>query len=72
MSTVESSPSDRRVLRPRRRGRPITVYLDDTLSQRLSEAARLRHIDKSELVRIALDRLLTQLETGQLQLPLGI
>ncbi len=56
----------------KRRGVPLTVYLSDELSQALSAAAEGRRVGKSTIVRIAVERLLQQLDNGQLKLPLGI
>jgi predicted DNA-binding protein len=64
----------RSVPRPKtnRSGVPITVYLDDTLNKRLNATSKERHVGKSSIIRLAVERLLTQLESGQLDLPLGI
>jgi predicted DNA-binding protein len=56
----------------KRNGKPYTVYLSDDLSRALSEASEKRKVDKSAIVRVAIERLLNDLENGQLQLPLGI
>lgn len=56
----------------KRRGVPLTVYLSEELSQALSAAAEGRRVGKSTIVRIAVERLLEQLDNGQLKLPLGI
>ena len=56
----------------RRTGKPYTVYLSEDLSRALAEASEKRRVDKSAIVRVAIERLLTDLENGQLQLPLGI
>jgi predicted DNA-binding protein len=62
----------RTVTTVKRNGKPYTVYLSDDLSRALSEASEKRKVDKSAIVRIAIERLLNDLENGQLQLPLGI
>jgi len=64
----------RSALRPKtnRSGVPITVYLDKTLNNRLNATSKERHVGKSSIIRLAVERLLTQLESGQLELPLGI
>jgi len=61
-------------LRPKinRSGVPITVYLDKSLNNRLNATSKERHVGKSSIIRLAVERLLTQLESGQLELPLGI
>jgi len=55
-----------------RSGVPITVYLDKSLNNRLNATAKERHVGKSSIIRLAVERFLTQLESGQLELPLGI
>jgi hypothetical protein len=55
-----------------RSGVPITVYLDKTLNNRLNATSKERHVGKSSIIRLAVERILTQLESGQLELPLGI
>jgi predicted DNA-binding protein len=55
-----------------RSGVPITVYLDNSLNSRLNATSKERHVGKSSIIRLAVERLLTQLESGQLELPLGI
>ena len=56
----------------KRRGKPLTVYLNDDLSLALSATCKKRKVHKSDIVRVAVERLLNQLEAGQLELPLGI
>ena len=56
----------------RRRGVPVTVYFSEELSQSLSAAAEERRVGKSTIIRMAVERLLRQLESGQLNLPLGL
>lgn len=55
-----------------RSGVPITVYLDEALNDRLNATSKERHVGKSSIIRLAVERLLTQLDNGQLELPLGI
>ena len=55
-----------------RRGKPLTVYLADDLSHALAAASKKRMVHKSAIVRLAVERLLNDLEAGQLELPLGI
>jgi hypothetical protein len=61
-----------RTAKTKRSGKPLTVYLNDDLSQALSSACEKRKVPKSDLVRVAVERLLNDLEAGQLELPLGI
>ena len=56
----------------KRRGKPLTVYLNDDLSLALATTCEKRKVHKSVIVRVAVERLLNQLEAGQLELPLGI
>jgi hypothetical protein len=57
---------------PRRNGKPFTVYLSNELSIALNNASAERRVDKSEIVRLAVQRLLNDLASGQLELPLGL
>jgi predicted DNA-binding protein len=61
-----------RIRKVRRRGVPLTVYLSVELSKALATVSSRRKVDKSTLVRTAIERLLADLESGQLDLPLGI
>ncbi|PYU31845.1 MAG: hypothetical protein DMG28_14060 [Acidobacteria bacterium] len=45
-----------------RRGSPFTLYLRPGQAERLNLFSRKRHVAKSELVRVAIDRLLAHLE----------
>ena len=56
----------------KRNGKPLTVYLNDDLSQALTTTCEKRKVHKSDIVRVAVERLLNDLEAGQLELPLGI
>ena len=70
------STGKRRVVRAettvKRTGKPITVYLNDDLSHALTTTCEKRKVHKSDIVRVAVERLLNDLEGGQLELPLGI
>lgn len=55
-----------------RSGVPVTVYIDPDLNKRLNTTSKERHVGKSSIIRLAVERLLTQLESGQLDLPLGL
>ncbi len=55
-----------------RSGKPLTVYFSGELSESLRRVSTTRHISKAALVRFAVERLLHQLEAGQLNLPLGV
>jgi Ribbon-helix-helix domain len=57
---------------PVRNGVPLTVYFSDHQTARLNEVSEQRRVPKAELLRVAVDLLLDQLASGQLQLPLGI
>ena len=51
---------------------PLTVYLSEELTVALNTAAETRKVGKSTIVRIAVERLLGQMNSGQLELPLGL
>jgi predicted DNA-binding protein len=50
----------------------VTLYIDPELKKRLNATSKERHVGKSAIVRLAIERFLTQLESGQLELPLGL
>ena len=56
----------------KRSGKPLTIYLNDDLSLSLASTCERRKVNKPDLVRVAVERLLNDLESGQLDLPLGI
>ncbi len=56
----------------RRSGSPFTLYLRRDQAARLERLARGRHVAKSELVRVAIDRLLAELEKGHSAKPIGL
>jgi hypothetical protein len=58
--------------RVRRRGKAFTLYLPEKQARELSEVSRSRHVAKAEVVRVAVDRLMSDLQGGQLELPLGL
>jgi hypothetical protein len=55
-----------------RKGTPFTLYLTPELAKQLETVSRQRSVAKAAIVRFAVDRLMTQLGNGQLELPLGI
>ena len=55
-----------------RKGVPLTVYFSEDQTARLNAVSEQRRVPKAELLRVAVDLLLDQLNGGQLQLPLGI
>jgi hypothetical protein len=55
-----------------RSGKPLTVYFSGELAESLNRVSSTRHVSKAALVRFAVERLLHQLQDGQLNLPLGI
>jgi Ribbon-helix-helix domain len=57
---------------PTRKGKPLTVYFSDAQTVQLNDLSRRRRVPKSELLRIAVDLLVDQINGGQLHLPLGI
>jgi hypothetical protein len=69
-SRMKGKPRVRR--RGKRNGKPLTVYLSTDLSKALQNASTERRVHKSEIVRVAVQRLLHDLSSGQLELPLGL
>jgi hypothetical protein len=65
--TAKSKPRHKR-----RRGKPFMVYLTHEQSAQLKSIARDRHVSRAAVVRFAIDQLLKQLSSGQLELPLGL
>ncbi len=55
-----------------RNGTPFTVYFSEEQTRRLNDISRLRRVTKAELLRFAVDRLIDELQGGQLELPLGV
>lgn len=58
--------------KPQRKGMPFTLYLSLEQTKQLETVSRKRSVAKATVVRFAVDRLLTELGSGQLELPLGI
>lgn len=56
----------------KRSGVPLTVYLPEDQATQLGELSKERHVTKATIVRLAVDRLFSELSTGQLDLPLGL
>lgn len=54
-----------------RTGKPFTIYLTNQQFGQLQRVADQRRVAKSALVRYALERLILQMENGQIELPLG-
>jgi hypothetical protein len=55
-----------------RKGVPFTVYFSAEQAKALAAISRDRRVSKSTLVRFAVERLLEEIESGQLELPLGV
>ena len=55
-----------------RRGVSYTLYLSEEMTAALNALSSQRKVDKSDLVRTAIQRLLDDIANGQLNLPLGI
>lgn len=69
-----AKPSARRAsaTKGRRSGIPYTLYLSEEMTAALNAISSQRKVDKSDLVRTAIQRLLDDIANGQLDLPLGI
>jgi len=48
------------------------VYFPEELALALTAASRERRVGKSTIIRIAVEQLLRKMESGQLDLPLGL
>ena len=55
-----------------RSGKPLVVYFSQSQADRLEEVASKRRVSKAEIVRVAVERLLDAMASGQLELPLGL
>jgi len=55
-----------------RSGVPFTMYFSTEQAQALALLSRDRRVSKSTLVRYAVERLLDDLASGQLDLPFGV
>jgi hypothetical protein len=55
-----------------RKGVPFTMYFSSEQAQALAAVCRNRRVSKATLVRYAVERLLEQIENGQLELPFGV
>jgi predicted DNA-binding protein len=68
MSEQKTNPKPK----PKRSGVPFTLYLSNSQARALDDISDRRQVPKSTLVRYAVERLLIDLENGQLKLPIGI
>lgn len=55
-----------------RSGVSYTLYLSEEMTAALNALSSQRKVDKSDIVRTAIQRLLDDIANGQLDLPLGI
>ena len=55
-----------------RKGVPFTVYFSPEQAKALAAISNNRRVSKATVVRYAVERLLAQIESGQLELPLGV
>jgi hypothetical protein len=56
----------------KRKGKALLVYFPKDQAENLSNVARERRMAKTELVRVAVMRLLNDLNSGQPELPLAL
>jgi predicted DNA-binding protein len=61
-----------RTAKAKRKGKALLVYFRKEDAERLSSVAKERRVAKAELVRVAVGRFLNDLNSGQLELPLGL
>ncbi len=69
---VTSTASRKASEKTKRSGVPLTVYLPEDQAAQLGELSKERHVTKATIVRLAVDRLFSDLNNGQLNLPLGL
>jgi Ribbon-helix-helix domain len=55
-----------------RKGKPLTIYFPRQQANRLRRLSEQRQVPMANIVRFAIDRLLVDLNNGQLELPLGL
>jgi hypothetical protein len=55
-----------------RKGVPLTVYFSAEQAKAIATISCDRRVSKATLVRFAVERLLEEIEGGQLELPLGV
>jgi hypothetical protein len=55
-----------------RKGVPFTMYFSPEQALALATVCRNRRVSKATLVRYAVERLLEQIDRGQLELPFGV
>jgi hypothetical protein len=72
MTQATATAPNQENLKPKRNGIAHTVYFSKALTASLNDAALSRRVGKSTIVRIAVEQLLKKLESGQLELPLGL
>ena len=69
MAAKRARQKDKTVIRT---GTPFTVYFSEEQTRKLNHLSRERRVTKAELLRFAVDRLVEELNGGQLELPLGV
>ena len=69
---MSEATKDKSVHEAVRKGVPFTMYFSTEQAKALSTISRDRRVSKSTLVRYAVERLIQQLESGQLELPFGV
>jgi hypothetical protein len=55
-----------------RKGVPFTMYFSSEQAEALAAISRARRVSKSTVIRFAVERLIEQINNGQLDLPLGV
>ncbi len=60
------------IRRAKRTGKPLMIYFSPEQADRLTLLAEERRVAKATIVRYAVDKLLDDLNNGQLELPLGL
>jgi hypothetical protein len=64
--------ANRRKVNGGRKGKPLVVYFPREQALNLKQLSEKRHLPMANIVRFAVTRLLVDLQSGQLELPLGL
>lgn len=72
LRSMRGKRESRKGAQNRRKGSPFMLYLHLEQAQRLEKVSRKRHVPKSELIRVAIDRFLADLEQNSASDSLGV
>ena len=69
---VDLMSASKKKMPSRRKGKPLMIYFPRLQASRLRRLSEDRHVPMANIVRFAVDRLMVDLNNGQLELPLGL